>query len=67
MRVNIALIESATASTQYIIGARIKNERNAIKEWILSFSIQDREFAKKNSTKFIVGYSEKRIKKDRYN
>lgn len=64
---NIELLESN--GYKYIIGARIKNETVSIKQWILSLIKQDGEFHehKKGKTRLIVGYSDKRAKKDRYN
>jgi transposase len=64
---NIALLESG--NHKYIIGARIKNESNDIKEWALSLDKQDGEFYEtpKGSTRLIVGYSANRAKKDKYN
>ena len=54
---------------KYIIGARIKNESDEIKQWIFSIKKQDGVFyeRKKDTTRLIVGYSEKRAKKDSYN
>lgn len=64
---NIALLNSG--SYKYIIGARIKNERHDIKEWILSLDKQNGEFHEtcKDQTRLIVGYSANRAKKDKYN
>jgi transposase len=64
---NIALLESG--NYKYIIGARIKNESNEIKTWALSLAMQDGEFneTRKGLARLIVGYSENRAKKDRYN
>lgn len=65
---NISLLESA--GYQYIIGARIKNESEEIKRWILSRQKQDGEFHEMNKTKtcrLIINYSDKRAKKDAYN
>ncbi|MDD2965248.1 MAG: IS1634 family transposase [Bacteroidales bacterium] len=64
---NLALLESA--GYKYIIGARIKNEADEIKQWILSQSKRDGLFCEtlKGNARLIVGYSEKRAKKDRYN
>jgi transposase len=64
---NIALLESG--NYKYIIGARIKNESNDIKEWALSLDKQDGEFYEtpKGSIRLIVGYSANRAKKDKYN
>lgn len=64
---NIALLESG--KYKYIIGARIKNESSKIKKWILSLEKQNGIFYEtdKGSSRLIVGYSENRAKKDRYN
>lgn len=64
---NILLLESG--NYKYIIGARIKNENEEIKQWILSLEKRDGKFNEiiKGDTRLIVGYSEKRAKKDRYN
>jgi transposase len=66
-KTNIALMESG--GYKYIIGARIKNETGGIKQWILSLDKQNGVFyeTKKDSCRLIVGYSESRAKKDRYN
>ena len=55
---------------KYILGAKIKTESNEIKAWILSLEKQDgcfHELGKFPKTRLIVGYSENRAKKDRYN
>jgi len=64
---NIALLESG--NYKYIIGARIKNESNDLKEWALSLDKQDGEFyeTRKGNARLIVGYSSNRAKKDRHN
>ena len=64
---NISLLESG--GYKYIIGGRIKNETETIKQWILSLQKREGEFheRKKDKLRLIVGYSEKRAKKDRYN
>jgi len=64
---NVALLESG--NYKYIIGARIKNESNEIKAWALSLKKQDGEFneTQKGQARLIVGYSQSRAKKDRYN
>lgn len=64
---NITLLESA--GYKYIIGARIKNETEEIKQWILSIQKKDGKLneLKKGSARLIVGYSESRAKKDKYN
>lgn len=64
---NVALLESG--SYKYIIGARIKNESNEVKTWILSQEKKDGEFSEttKGLARLIVGYSDNRARKDRYN
>jgi transposase len=67
-KTNISLLESG--GYKYIIGANIKSETEEIKEWILS---QDKiegsfyELGKLPKSRLIIGYSEKRAKKDKYN
>jgi len=65
---NIDLME--LSGYKYIIGARIKNESEEIKRWILSLEKQDgsfNELGKLPKTRLIIGYSENRAKKDKYN
>jgi len=65
---NIKLLEEG--KYKYIIGARIKNESAEVKEWILSLEKEDgcfHELGKLPKSRLIVGYSEKRAKKDAYN
>jgi transposase len=66
-KANIALLESG--EYKYIIGARIKNESEEIKRWILSQRKQDGVFFEttKDQARLIVSYSDKRAKKDQYN
>jgi transposase len=67
-KTNLSLLESA--GYQYIIGARIKSESEEIRQWILSIEKQDGcfyELGKLPKTRLIVGYSEHRAKKDKYN
>ena len=66
-RKNIAMLESG--GHKYIIGARIKNEEEDIKQWILSLEKRDSEFNEthKGDARLIIGYSQSRAKKDRYN
>ncbi|WP_418893566.1 IS1634 family transposase [Limibacterium fermenti] len=55
---------------QYIIGGKIKNESNRVKDWVLSLNLEDREFSeysKAEGVRLIVGYSQKRADKDKYN
>lgn len=54
----------------YILGARLKNEPQAIKEQILKLSLQSGESAvipKDEKTRLIVSYSQSRAKKDAHN
>lgn len=65
---NIELLEEN--HYKYIIGARIKNESKAITNWILSIEKRDGAFyehKKSEASRLIIGYSEKRAKKDRHN
>ena len=66
-KVNVNLLESG--GYKYILGARIKNEAEKIKQWILSLEKYDSEFheLRMGDNRLIVGYSEKRAKKERYN
>ena len=54
---------------KYIIGAKIKNESNVIKQWILEQKKIDRqmhEYDKGNGRRLLVGYTSDRAKKDAY-
>jgi len=65
---NIALLEEK--NYKYIIGARIKNESKAVKNWIFSLNKIDGafyEYQKSEKCRLIVGYSGKRAKRDTYN
>ena len=64
---NIMLL--ASGGHKFIIGARIKNENEEVKQWILSLANRDGEFYETSTglNRLIVGYSENRAKKDRYN
>jgi transposase len=65
---NVSLLESG--GYKYIIGAKIKNENEDIKQWILSQKKIDGcfyELGKVPKSRLIVGYSDKRAKKDAYN
>ena len=62
---NIKMIESA--NYKYIVGARIKNETDAVKTWILSQIKIDRAFyetIKPSGSRLIAGYGEERARKD---
>ena len=54
---------------EFILGARIKNETQSIKEKILSLNLKNGESAvvKKGDLKLIITYSDNRAKKDKYN
>ena len=55
---------------KYILGGRIKNESNAMKNKILSLTLQNGESAainKTENTKIIISYSDARAKKDKHN
>lgn len=54
---------------RYIIGARIKNSAKAVKGWLLSQEKVEGTFNEKTVSqgRLIMGYSEKRAKKDAYN
>ena len=55
---------------EYILGARIKNETNKIKEKILQTPLKDgqiKTIKKNENTRIIISYSEKRAKKDAHN
>jgi transposase len=64
---NVSLLESG--GYKYIIGARIKNEPEETRQWILSLEKHDGEFneLQLDGARLIINYSEKRAKKDRYN
>ena len=67
-KTNLSLLESA--GYKYIIGARIKNEAEEIKQWILSLEKSDgcfNELGRLPNARLIVGYSANRAKKDSYN
>jgi transposase len=55
---------------EYIIGARIKNEKNEIKKQILGAKLNDGQFLsinKASGNRLILTYSDKRAAKDRHN
>ena len=64
---NLSLLD--LGGYRYIIGARIKNESDEIRQWILSLEKHDGEFneRQKDDIRLIIGYSENRAKKDKYN
>jgi len=65
---NIEALEEK--SYQYIIGARIKNESKSIKKKILKTTLRDGQLEsikKSDHTRLIIGYSDKRARKDARN
>jgi len=66
-RSNLALLEQR--HYKYIIGARIKSESKAVKAWILSLKKEEGVFNEyqKTGNRLIIGYSQRRAQKDRYN
>jgi transposase len=55
---------------QYILGGRIKNESNPVKQAILSLKLQDKqstELIKHDNTRLIVNYKQARADKDAHN
>ncbi|WP_370524399.1 transposase [Bacteroides sp. 224] len=64
---NLELLEQS--GYNYIIGARIKNETDEVKQWVFSLEKVDGVFYEhfKGERRLIVCYSEKRAKKDYYN
>jgi transposase len=65
---NISELESS--NYKYIIGARIKTESDLVKHWIFSLDKRNGafyEYKKSENARLLVGYSEDRAKKDRYN
>ena len=65
---NVKLLQSA--GYRYILGARIKGEKQAVQEWILAQEKKPGQYAelpRGNGERLIVGYSEERARKDAYN
>lgn len=57
-------------SYHYILGARIKNEKNEIKKRILSLKLEDGQCSsiqKGDNTTLVISYSQSRANKDRHN
>lgn len=54
---------------EFIIGARIKNEKHSIREKILKLDLKngDSKFIQKDQLRLLISYSEDRAKKDRHN
>jgi transposase len=66
---NTNIDELQRGGYEFILGARIKNEKRDIQSKILSLTLKNGESAivKKNNLRLIVTYSESRAKKDRLN
>lgn len=66
---NANIEELQLGSYEFILGARIKNEKQVIKDKILSLSLKNGQSAivNKGNLKLIVTYSDSRAKKDRLN
>lgn len=65
---NIAELEAM--GYRYIVGAKIKSEAEEVKEWILRQPREDgrmAEFDKGGGRRLLVGYTDKRARKDAYN
>ena len=65
---NVKLLRDA--KYKYVIGARIKGEKKAVKQKILGWEKKNGDFfelKRENGERLIVGYSEERAKKDAYN
>ena len=65
---NIAELESH--GYKYIIGAKIKNESQEVKDWILEQPKRDShmvEYDKGGGRRLLIGYTDDRAKKDAYN
>jgi transposase len=62
--------ELDTKGYEFILGARIKTESSAIKKKIISLQLQDGKseiIQKTDGLRLVVGYSQSRANKDRYN
>ncbi len=66
-KLNLKLLQ--TGNYKYIIGARIKNESTEITNWLLNLDKTDGHFYEtpKDNDRLVVGFSEKRAKKDKFN
>ncbi len=65
---NVQLLESA--GYKYVIGARIRKESPAVKDWMLSIDHVDgnvQEYKKRGGRRLIVSYSDARARKNAYN
>ena len=67
---NSNISELCQKEYEFILGARIKNEAQAIKDKILALDLKNGKshiINKSDGLKLIIGYSDKRAKKDRHN
>ena len=67
---NDNLKDLQTEGYQYILGARIKNEPKEIKQRLLNSTWKDGQtiqMSRKDGTRLIIGYSQKRARKDEHN
>ncbi len=65
---NVKLLKEA--GYKYIIGARLRNESDPVKDWVLSLNKEDGRIFERNCDKnerLIVGYSAKRAAKEAHN
>jgi transposase len=65
---NISELESK--NYEYILGARIKSESENVRQWVYSLEKQNGAFyehKKNGNARLVVGYSDDRARKDRYN
>jgi transposase len=65
---NVQLLNAA--GYRYIIGARIRNESDAVRDWILSLDKKDGALYERpynGNERLVVGYSAKRAAKEAYN
>ena len=67
---NVNIIEVQSKEYEFILRARIKNERQEIKDKILGLKLKNGEsqvITKDRSTKLVISYSDTRAKKDKAN
>jgi transposase len=66
---NENIIQLQEKGYEFIIGARIKNEKENVKQKILSLNLENgkSEVIAKSNLKLIITYSDERAKKDKYN
>ena len=67
-KTNVTLLQQA--GYRYVIGARIRNESQEVKNWMFSLEKEDGscyEFTRTNGERLVVSYSANRARKDAYN